>query len=251
MKELYEALIDGVPAEPKVRHACRGRWQSFVETEDGAGIASLLIPGKVPYEDTEVLAEWAGRPLRDLAARILGEGQERALGCAALNAWYNARARLDACGASRIPPWIDEGHAFREMEPQCRGKLVSTIGHFNGTRFLRDLRELRVFEQEPGPGDYPEEKEEELLPGSEIVFITGMALTNGTMPHVLELSAGARVFLSGPSVPVTPAWFRFGVEALFGMTVWDVAGCRRAVEEGSGREIWKYVGKSVLKAPGR
>ena len=49
MKELYEALIEGIPAHARVRLACRGRWQAYVETEDGAGVSSLLIPGKQPY----------------------------------------------------------------------------------------------------------------------------------------------------------------------------------------------------------
>ncbi len=246
MKELYEALIEGVPAERKARLVCRGRWQSYVETEDGAGIASLLIPGKIPYRDTQILTEWAGRPLRDLASQIRRKGQERALGCAAINAWYNAPDRLGSCGASQIPPWVDEGHAFREMAAECRGKTVSVIGHFNGVRYLGEAFEVRIFEQEPHPGDLPAEREEELLPGSDVVFVTGMAFTNGTMPQILRWSAGARIFLSGPSVPMTPLWYGYGVEALFGMMVWDIPGCRKAVKSGGPRDLWKFVGKTVM-----
>ena len=98
LKELYEALIESIPAQVRVRAAIRGRWQSYAETEEGAGLASLLIPGKIPYTDTREYSRWIGRPLRDLAALIRGgeEEQSEAMGCAAINAWFNTRSRMAA-----------------------------------------------------------------------------------------------------------------------------------------------------------
>ena len=249
MKELYESLIESVPPEIRIRLACRSRWSAYVETEEGAGVASLLIPGKIPYEDCRELDSWAGRPLRDLAACVRGgdEEQSAAMGCAALNAWFNIRQRMEGAGVTLYPPESEEGHAFRTMEPECAGKTVATVGHFRGGEALRGMKELWVFEKEPRPGDYPEAMEETMLPLADIVIITGMALTNGTMPRLLKLCAGKRVALSGPSVPMTPLLFNYGVTDLFGMLVWDVPGCRRAVREGARRGTLSSMGKAALR----
>ncbi len=249
MKELYEALIESIPAQVRILNACRSRWSAYVETEEGAGVASLLIPGKIPYEDCRELVSWTGRPLRDLAAGLRGgeEEQSQAMGCAAVNAWFNVRQRMELSGITLYPPESEEGHAFRTMEPECAGKTVATVGHFHGGEALRGMKELWVFEKEPRPGDYPEAMEETMLPLADIVIITGMALTNGTMPRLLELCAGKRVALSGPSVPMTPLFFDYGVTDLFGMLVWDVPGCRRAAREGARRGTLSSMGKAVLR----
>ena len=249
MEKLYEALIESIPPEIPVRLACRGRWQAYVEIEGSGGLASLLIPGKIPYPDSRVCEHWTGRPLRDLAACLTDSGEEQgaAMGCAAVNAWFNARERMAAAGAVLYPPASEEGHVFRTLEPECAGKTVATVGHFHGGEALRGMRELWVFEKEPRPGDYPEAAEETMLPRADIVIITGMALTNGTMPRLLELCAGKRVALSGPSVPMTPIFFDHGVTDLFGTLVWDIPGCCEAIRDGGHKETWPHMGKAVLQ----
>lgn len=247
MDKLYEALIDGIPGEERVVAAVRGRYQSFVEAEGGAGLASLILPeSHKPYENSLTFPAWEGRSLRDLASMIVSEDTTlAALGCAAINAWYNRDANLRALGAVHYPPESDEGDAFRTLEPFCAGKLVSTIGHFHGGERLRGYRELRVFEKDPRPGDYPSSMEDSLLPGSDVVIVTGMALTNGAMPHLLSVAQGSYIALSGPSVPMAAIWAEFGVSALFGTTVWDIPGCRTAIECGGHKETWPCMGKAV------
>lgn len=249
--ELYETLIDSVPDGLRVTMAVRGRYQAYVETEGGAGLASLPLPGKTPYHDAHVCTEWLGRPLRDLAAQLRDpEKPSAALGCAAVNAWHNRRETLEALGVTLYPPEVDRGDVFRTLEPECRGKLVSTVGHFHGGEKLAGMRELRVFEKDPRPGDLPEWEEERLLPETEIAVITGMAITNGTMPRILELCRDAEIVaLSGPSVPISPLWFEFGATALFGTLCWDISGCRSAVLRGGHKKTWKHMGKAVLRRP--
>lgn len=229
--------------------AVRGRYQAYVETAGGAGLASLLLPGKIPYNDAIVCTEWLGRPLGELAAHLGSNDRVlTALGCAAVNAWFNRRENLEALGVALYPPEMDKGDVFRTLEPECAGKLVSTVGHFHGGEKLAGMRELRVFEKEPRIGDYPEWEEDRLLPESDVVVITGMALTNGTMPHILELCGGAEIVaLSGPSVPITPIWFDYGVTALFGTLCWNISGCRQAARIGGHKDTWKHMGKAVLR----
>ena len=83
--ELYEAFISSVPAHLRVTMAVRGRYQAYVETEGGAGLASLPLPGKKPYGDAAVCTDWLGKPLRDLAAQLGSDDMAlSALGCAAV-----------------------------------------------------------------------------------------------------------------------------------------------------------------------
>ena len=90
--ELYEAFISSVPAHLRVTMAVRGRYQAYVETEGGAGLASLPLPRKKPYGDAAICTDWLGKPLRDLAAQLGSDDMAlSALGCAAVNAWFNRR----------------------------------------------------------------------------------------------------------------------------------------------------------------
>ena len=162
--------------------------------------------------------------------------------------WQRTELGYKAIVDNRFSGLLYANEVFRTLEPECAGKLVSTIGHFRGGEKLAGMRELRVFEKDPRPGDYPEREEDRLLPGSDVVVITGMALTNGTMPHILELCRDSQIVaLSGPSVPVTPIWFDHGVTALFGTLCWDIPGCRKAMRYGGHKDTWKYMGKSVLR----
>ena len=247
MWTLYDTLIDGIPSSLSVAAALRGRWQAYVETEENAGVASLLLPWKQAYDSAAVLEEWTGKPLKDLAARVKSwDGVEAAMGMAAINAWYNGRHRLESRGLPLHDPASPAGDVFRELKDFCRGKTVSIVGHFRGTAALEDCREIRVFEREPKEGDYPDAAEEYLIPGSDVVIVTGMAFTNKTMPRLMELAKDSFLALTGPSVPMTEALQRFGVNSMYGMTVWDLPGCRQAILEGEKKSIWNHVGKTIL-----
>lgn len=247
MNKLYQELIEGISPEAKISIARRGAWRSYVEWEQGAGVASLLLESHhVCYPNVQDFPEWTGKPLRDLAACIeSNDNTTRALACAALTAFYNTHEHLSQSNCILYSPGENQGDVFRTLEPQCKNKIVGTIGHFHGGETLQGMKELRVFEKDPRPGDYSEKDEETLLPGCDIVVITGMAITNGTMEHMLELSQNAYVALSGPSVPITDIWFRHGVNALFGTFIWDIDACREMALEDSHKSTWQHMGKVV------
>lgn len=248
MWTLYDTLIEDIDPTVTITAALRGRWQAYVEAGENAGVASLLLPWKQAYDSAAFLPEWQGRPLRELAGRVKSwDGVEAAMGMAAINAWYNGRSRLERRGLPLCDPASPAGDVFRELRDFCRGKTVSIVGHFRGAEALTDCREIRVFEREPREGDYPDAAEEYLIPGSDVVIVTGMAFTNKTMPRLMELAKGAHLALTGPSVPMTEALFPFGVRSLFGMTVWDLPGCREAILSGDKKSIWNHVGKAILQ----
>ena len=71
------------------------------------------------------------------------------------------------------------------------------------------------------------------------VLITGTALTNKTLPHLLDITRSARVVLVGPSVPLTPLWFELGVHMLAGSVVTDSERLWPVVQEGSCFEVFR------------
>lgn len=240
MWQLYDVLIDGVDAARRVDYACCGAWRAWVESDGRAGLASLLLPGGEPAAATGELMQYRGIKLRDLASLAKSyDPMEAALGVAALNAYYNDSVKLRQSGADLFPASSDDGDAFLRLLPEARGKKVATVGHFNGIDSLyAPICEFSVFEREPRPGDLPESAEEDLLPIMDIVFITGMALTNKTLPKLLQFTKNCRVVITGPSLPLADVLFDFGADVLSGVSVSDIDHGRDAVISDRWRDIY-------------
>ncbi len=104
-----------------------------------------------------------------------------------------------------------------------RGRRVAVVGHFPFVERLGGaFAALSVLELRPRPGDLPAALAARVLPGADVVAITGSALHNGTLGGLLALCRPeARVVLLGPSVPLVPALLELGVDALAGAVVRD------------------------------
>lgn len=89
---------------------------------------------------------------------------------------------------------------------------------------------------------------EEFLPRSDIVIITGTAITNGTIDRLLELSKKAKyVALIGPSASVVPdPLFERGVHAIAGVIITDPEKAFQVVMEGGGTPQLKKAAKFVV-----
>jgi hypothetical protein len=64
------------------------------------------------------------------------------------------------------------------------------------------------------------------------VGITGTALINHTLEPLLELCRGAFVTLIGPTTPLTPLLFNYGIDAISGSLVVDEASVLQHVSQG-------------------
>jgi uncharacterized protein (DUF4213/DUF364 family) len=94
-------------------------------------------------------------------------------------------------------------------------------------------------ERRPELGDTPDPACEYLLPRQDCVCITGTAVTNKTLPRLLQLSRSAYTVLVGPSVPLSRVWFDHGVDLVAGAVVTDPDGVRRCVMEGAHRRVFR------------
>jgi len=101
------------------------------------------------------------------------------------------------------------------------GKRVAIIGHFPFLpRVRKKAKELWVIEKNPREGDFDEDQTDRLIPLADVVAITGTALTNHTIEHLLTLCRPvAFVILLGDTAPLSPAIFNYGVDAVSGTKV--------------------------------
>jgi uncharacterized protein (DUF4213/DUF364 family) len=163
-----------------------------------------------------------GRPALDLAHEALGaNGIRRAVGIAAMN------ALADTCWQRRPNPETElrlgvDAFDATEIHP---GDKVVVVGAF--VPFLRELKRRRqpflVLEQDPAtlkadelPFFRPAEQAAEVVPGADVLLITGTTLINDTLEDLLSLAnPAARVTMVGPTVSMLPdAFLRRGADVL-------------------------------------
>ena len=232
--DIYDRLLEGIAAEAVAVRCLLGSTWTIVDS-DAMGIAMTFRAG--PHDDGPV-SPLRGRLLRELAAHVKSWDLRRAsLGMAAVNAFYNAPERVQSWVARPLDQLRSTG-AFTSMLDEIAGKRVAVIGHFPGLEQVRERSALVILERNPQDGDLPDFAAEYVLPEQDYVFITGTALTNKTLPRLLDFSANAHVVLVGPSVPLVPWWFEYGVERLAGCVVTDGASVWQSCLEGAHKGIF-------------
>ncbi len=167
---------------------------------------------------------------------------EAAIGLAAINSLLEVD--LEACM---------ELNAAELILRHGEGRRVAIVGHFP---FIPRIREkagdLWVIEKNPGKGDFGEEEAERLIPRADVVAVTGTALTNHTLPHLLDrCSPEAYVVLLGDTAPLSPVLFDYGVDALCGTRVSDVDSALACVSQGANFRQIKGVKRLAMVKPRR
>jgi len=116
-----------------------------------------------------------------------------------------------------------------------KGKRIAVVGHFPFIPRVRKYsKDVWVIEKNPKEGDLGEAEADRLIPQADVVAITGTALTNHTLDHLLELcSPGAYVILLGDTAPLSPILFDYGVDALSGTKVVNSDLALRCVSQGA------------------
>jgi uncharacterized protein (DUF4213/DUF364 family) len=250
MWELYDALIRNIPPDYRVDEALPGDHWTMVRSGKGVGLAMTL------HEDTRPRALslppgdpfCAGMPLAELAeAAKSWNFTEASLGMAAVNAYWNSPEREFVAEAMKR----EDTEAFRAWRDRVTGKKVAVIGHFlHLTETLGEACELSILEKQPDAGDYPDSACEFLLPLQDFVFATGVTLTNKTLPRLLELAGKAGMILAGPSVPMAPPLFDWGVRDLQGFVVTDPELCA-AVIRGEKPDLTIFNAGKRVNVPGK
>lgn len=164
-------------------------------------------------------------PTRDLAGLARnGRPPATSIGIAALN------ALLPRCPEK----WIDV-NAETVIAEHGAGKNVALVGHFP---FIPRLREqvghLWVLEKQPRGDDLPADEASRVIPQADVVAITGTTLINHTFESLIALCRpSARVLVLGPSTPLSPTMFNYGIDLISGTIVEDIPAVLAGAGQGA------------------
>jgi uncharacterized protein (DUF4213/DUF364 family) len=223
---VLDDLVASLNLDAAVRDVRQGVFHTGVLTGD-CGLAATLprdaLRQKPPMvrESGHLLEKSAGELVRMAYSESI---LEAAIGVAAVNSLLEVDE--EACV---------ERNASELIIEKGKGKRVAVVGHFPFIPRVRDAAgELWVIEKNPKEGDRGEAEAGKIVPTADVVAITGTALTNHTLDHLLDLTRpGAYVILVGDSAPLSTVLFDHGVDAVAGTKVVDPALALRCVSEGA------------------
>ncbi len=149
---------------------------------------------------------------------------EAAIGMAALNSLLEVDQ--DAC--------VELNAAELIME-KGEEKNVAIVGHFPFIPRVREISaQLWVIEKNPRGDDFGEDGAERFIPQADVVAITGTALTNHTVDHLLGLCRpDAYKIMLGDTTPLSSVLFDYGLNAVSGTRVVDAELAMRCVSQGA------------------
>jgi len=228
--ELIEDLLASLPVGT-IQDVCIGAfWTAVVVDVDGSrqcGLASTMKGGHDHGTGPKVkeAGNLAGFNSRELAGLALSESQiEAAVGIAAINALL-----------PRFPQQWTDRNAEDAIIELGAGQNIALIGHFPFVpRLRKHAGHLWVLEQRPHKGDLLAEKAPEVLPQADLLAITSTTLINRTFPQLMKFrKPGSTVLMLGPSTPLSPVLFEYGVQFLAGSIVEDIEAVLRVVSQGA------------------
>ncbi len=205
-------------------------WTAVVVESQGrrrGGLATSMRPegdhhGAGPVvPDAGRLHQQGGRALAELVRSA--SPPEVSVGMAAIN------ALLPQAPSS----WVDM-NAELVIAERGAGKHVALVGHFPFVPRLRErVGRLSVLELRPRGDDLPASAAPGVIPQADVVALTSLTLLNGTFDGLIRLcSPDALVLLLGPSTPLSPILFGYGVHILSGAVVEDVDAVLHKVSQG-------------------
>jgi uncharacterized protein len=224
--DLYDDLLAQLPdQEYPVRNILVGCHWTLISSRH-PGLASTMplegIHGQHPVRDVGLLHT---KSANALAQWIRSDHPlESTIGMAALN------SLLDVDESRSV-----EINAAEVIARRGKGKNIVIVGHFPFIERLRPLaKDCWVIEKRPALGEYPEQASEDLIPRADVVAITGTTIMNGTLEPLLKLCRpDSVVILLGPSSPLSPLLFQYGVTILSGSIVYDEAAAIQTIQQGA------------------
>jgi uncharacterized protein (DUF4213/DUF364 family) len=207
--DVFATLPDGEVLEVRIG----SHWSGVVIENQGTlrcGLAATL-KGTQPGPDVPAAGKLETVSARALAGEVYSQKPVMAsVGAATINALLTPE-RFDGV----------ESNAEEILLQIGSGKAVAVVGRFPFLKRMKSkLERLTVIEQEPRGKELPEVRAPEILGQADVVAITGMTFTNGSLEGLLKHCAPtATVIVVGPSTPLSPVLFDYGVDLLAGAVV--------------------------------
>lgn len=229
---LIEELLASLPADPiPVRNVIMGIHWTLVSSKfcgmgstisdsghhrhhDHHGHSLVRDVGKLHQKSAQELARW-----------ILSENTlEASIGIAAINSLLDIdESKMEEINAADI------------IERECNGKNLVVVGHFPFVEKMKSIaKNCWVIEKKPACGDFPEQAARDFIPQAQIIAITGTSLINHTIDDLLSLCPkDSLVMLLGPSTPLSPVLFNYGISFLSGARVYDENAAIVSIQQGA------------------
>ncbi len=209
-QELIRTMTQGLPCD----RAVIGPHLTAVCAGERCGLSTTQAPAARPHARSSVESPGLleGTSLAELAELVFSQRpMEAGLGMAAVN------AGLPIDGLE-----FSEGDGVELLKEKAEALDAVVVGHFN---FVHDLsgvaKSVSVLELEPVGDDLPASASPKVIPEAEIVVITGSAFANHTIERLLDLAKGKWTMVIGPTAPLSPLLFDYGVDAVAGTLVTD------------------------------
>ncbi len=243
---VIDVILEQCNPEPEVEllDVRVGPFWTIVRSSIGAGMASTMA-GHFDLRAGEPVVAAGG--LLDLGLRALtrllrSESlPEAAVGLAAVNSLTDV---------SRMA--VGDANAREILKERGQGRAVAIIGRFPFVDEIRRVtRELWVFEKGPGrrADDLGPEHVAGVLPHAEVVAISATTLINHSLDNILPcIDPQAFTMMLGPSTPMMPCLFDFGIDLLCGSVIEDPRAVIKAVEQGAVTRQISGVRRITLKA---
>jgi len=238
---LIEKILETLPqGKTPVRAITSGLHWTAVSSRFCGLASSLWSEGlTAPAEpDTSALLQLSAQ---ELASYALSENHlESAVGMAAINSLLDP-FELDPVELNAHDWLLSEGI----------DKNIAIIGHFPFVDRIKPVaRNLWVIEKNPRPGDYPASESRDLLPRADIVAITGSSFVNHSIDEVLSYcSPRSIVMVLGPSTPLAPVLFDYGISILSGSFVTDEPAVIEGIRAGATYQRLQGVKRITLRKP--
>lgn len=224
--DLLEALLRNLPAEPvPVRKVLMGVHWTMVASKY-CGLSSTLV-GSGPHGGSTVrdVGVLHNKTAQELAGLALSENLlEASIGIAALNSLLEVdESRMVQVNAAEV------------IARESAGRNLAIVGHFPFISRMRTIaKNCWVIEKRAFEDDFPEEAAHDLVPQADVVAITGTALINHTLAGLLSLCRpDSLVMVLGPSTPLSPLLFQYGVSFVSGSRVIDEDAAAITIQQGA------------------
>jgi len=235
--EILNQLIFSLREDSKIHevHTCVN-WTAVVSKY--CGLSSTFQDDLRPHRTVRDVGTLTQKTALELVEYAKSDNLlEASIGMAALNSLIEVDENLCV-----------ELNAFEILAEKGKDKNIAIVGHYPFISKLRKLtRELWVVEKKPQEGDFPAEEAEKILPQADVVAITGTSFINHTVEKLLGLCKSGWVMILGPTTPLSPILFDYGVDMIAGSKVVEPAKVIRCISEGASFQQVKGVRHLIMK----
>ncbi len=224
LEDLISSLSkDSAARDSRVREVYACALWTGVETRNW-GLASSLHQKHPDHGRVRDVGKLRTKPALELAGYARSDNLlEASIGIATINSLID----IDQTRCS-------VENAFDVLAQKGRGKGIAVVGHFPFTPRLKDIaRKLWVIEQRPRGEDLPAEAAQETIPQADVVGLTGTCLINHSFGRLMQLCRGKFVVMVGPTSPLSPVLFDYGVDVISGVIVAEPEKMLHCITEGA------------------